>query len=215
MTGYSRVPQALSIMDQITAVRYRIDPDDRLTEFSDGWVIFAAANDGEAIQPPNILGRSLWEFIADATTRHLYRTMVERVRAGGLPIRFQFRCDAASLRRLLAMEITADGVGGTQFSVTSVVEQGRPSVRLLDPHEQHVEGELLTMCSWCKRIPLLTGGWVEVEEAVQALGLFGIAPLPCLTHGMCPSCHAAITETLASPLVGAAGMVTVGAIQAA
>ena len=201
-------------MDVIPVVQYRIDHEDRLAEVNDGWLAFAKANGGQALQPSQILGRPLWDYLADATTRQLYHAMVQRLRQGGPPVRFRFRCDAASRRRLLAMEITADRAGGARFSVTSVLEEPRPSVPLLEP-EHRREGRLLAMCGWCKRSRLPSGAWVEVEEAVQALSLFGGGPLPGVTHGICPPCYTAIAGALEDPAVGATGTVTVGAIHAA
>lgn len=198
----------------IPAVVYRIDHEDRLAGFNDGWLAFAGANGGQELEPLRILGRPLWDFLADLTTKHLYRSMVQRVRQGGRPVRFRFRCDAASRRRLLAMEITADMVGGAQFRVTSVQEEPRQSVPLLEP-EHGREARLLSMCGWCKRILLPTDGWVEVEEAVGALGLFGGAPLPGITHGMCPTCYSAIAGELDDPAGGAAGTITLGALPVA
>ena len=192
-------------------VLYRIDIEDRLAELNDGWLAFAQANEGYALHPSNILGRSLWDFIADAETRHLYQVMVERLRQGGPPARFRFRCDAPDRRRLLAMEITGDQTGGVQFSVTSVLEDPRVSLSLLEP--AHARGErLLTMCGWCKRTQLPPGRWVELEDAVEELGLFEDSPLPGVTHGICPPCHEAMDRALHDPAVGAAGTVTLGAI---
>lgn len=199
--------------DISSTVVYRIDDKDRIAEVNDGWLAFAAANGGQALQPSHILGQPLWTFLADATTTQLYQAMIQRLRQGGLPIRFRFRCDASSRRRLLAMEITTVKGGGARFSVTSVMEQSRASVLLLEP--EHVgKGGLLAMCGWCKQIKLPAGGWVEVEEAVRVLGLFGGAPLPDTTHGICPPCLSALVGALDDPALGASGTVTLGAIQA-
>ena len=182
-------------------VQYRVDIEDRLAEFNGGWLDFAMANGGEALYPSRILGQSLWRFLTDGTTRHLYHVMVQRLRAGRAPIRFQLRCDAPDRRRLLAMEMTADEAGSVQFSVTSVLEESRRPVSLLKPPT--VRGEyFLTMCSWCKKIQTPAGRWVEAEEAVDVLGLFVESPLPELTHGMCPPCYAAILATLGGPGAG-------------
>lgn len=198
-------------MDLSPAVVYRIDRKDRLAEFSDGWLTFATANGGQALRSSHILGRPLWDFLADATTMQLYQAMVQRLRQGRPPIRFRFRCDAPSRRRLLAMEITGDTAGGVGFRVTSILEQPRPSVPLLEPEVKR-GGSLLAMCGWCKRSRLPTGAWVEVEEAIQTLGLFGGAPMPDVTHGICPLCYTTIVGVLDDQAVGAAGTVTVGDI---
>jgi hypothetical protein len=198
-------------MDISWPVLYRIDIEDRLAEFNDGWLAFAQANGGHALHPSNILGRSLWDFIADAETSHLYQVMVQRLRQGGPPTRFRFRCDAPDRRRLLAMEITGDQTGGIQFSVTSVLEDSRVPLSLLEPVRARGE-RLLTMCGWCKRTKLPTGRWVETEEAVEELSLFEDSPLPGVTHGICPPCREAVVRVVDDPAMGAAGTVTLGAI---
>jgi hypothetical protein len=68
------------------------------------------------------------------------------------------------------------------------------------------------MCGWCKRTQLPTGRWVEIEEAVEELGLFEDSPLPGVTHGICLPCHEAMDRMLDDAAVGAAGTVTLGAI---
>jgi hypothetical protein len=201
-------------MDISWPVLYRIDIEDRLAEFNDGWLAFAQANGGHALHPSNILGRSLWDFVADAETSHLYQVMVQRLRQGGPPTRFRFRCDAPDRRRLLAMEITGDKAGGIQFSVSSVLEDPRVSLSLLDPAHPRAE-HLLTMCSWCKRARLPPERWVEIEQAVEELNLFDDSPLPGVTHGICPACHEAMVGALADPAKGTAGTVTLGAIHPA
>jgi hypothetical protein len=197
-------------MDISWPVLYRIDIQDRLTELNDGWLAFAQASGGDSLHPSNILGRSLWDFISDAETSHLYQVMVQRLRQGGPPTRFRFRCDAPDRRRLLAMEITGDKTGSIQFSVSSVLEDPRVSLSFFEPAHARGEG-LLTMCSWCKRAQLPTGRWVEIEEAVGELRLLEDSPLPGVTHGICPPCHEAVAGALDDPAVGAAGTVTLGA----
>jgi len=191
-------------------VRYRIGPDGRLTAIDAGWMSFAAENGGAAPLQQAILGRPLWDFISDMTTREIYRSMVDRVRAGGAPIRFRFRCDAPALRRLLAMQITGDA-DQVLFEVTSAEEQARPPVALLEAGHPRND-EVLTTCSWCSRVLLPTHEWVDMEQAIVVLDLFVGGPLPSLTHGMCPACFAALSEALDDPDSGDEGMVTVGAL---
>ncbi|MEO8257680.1 MAG: hypothetical protein ABI868_10095 [Acidobacteriota bacterium] len=79
-------------------VAYTLDASDTIIAVNDAWIAFAAANDGVPLLPPAILGRSLWDFIADHTTILLYRRLFERVRAGVGPVRVTFRCDAPARR---------------------------------------------------------------------------------------------------------------------
>lgn len=198
-------------MDVRRFVAYRIDCEDRLAEVGAGWTSFAASNGGESLAPSRVLGRSLWEFLSDATTIHIYQTMIRQLRQGREPIRFRFRCDAAATRRLLAMEITAGSAGGVLFTVLSEREQERSPPPLLDPAAAR-DDRLVVMCGWCNRIEVAQGVWSEVEDAVSTLGLFDGAPLPGLTHGICGDCHAAVMGVVEAPDPGAAGIVTVAGL---
>lgn len=174
-------------MDPGTPVRYHIDHNDSLDTFNDGWLAFADANEGAALHPSLIRGRQLWEFISDSTTAQLYHTMLARLRRGGPPIQFHFRCDAPDRRRVLRMDMTGDEGGGILFSVSSVREETRAPVELLDVNRLP-GADFVTICAWCNRVRLPADRWAEVEEAVAELNLFGGAPLPALTHGVCPRC---------------------------
>ena len=71
-------------------VVYVLDESDAIATVNDSWTAFARANGGEALLPPAIIGRSVWDYIADPTTRLLYRRIFERVRTGMGPVRFRF-----------------------------------------------------------------------------------------------------------------------------
>ena len=168
-------------------VRYHIDQHDRLDRFNEGWVVFAEANDGHALHPSRIRGRTLWEFVTEPTTAQLYQRVLSRLRQGGSAIALRLRCDAPDRRRLLTMEMTADHEGGIQFEVTPVFEESRPPVALLDTRRA-LGADLLVVCAWCNRIHVPLVGWKEVEEATVVLRLFETVPLPQLTHGVCSDC---------------------------
>ena len=175
-------------------VRYRIDNSDRIVEVNDGWTAFAESNEGSMLAPSLVVGRALTEFVTDLATLQLYSAIFSRIRRGGGPIGFSFRCDAPARRRLLAMAMSADGSGGIWFNVTSVAEEAREPVTLLEMDQQR-DARLISMCGWCKRVAI-PGGWSEVEQAVKELGLFIGETLPMISHGMCPDCYAAMDAAL-------------------
>jgi hypothetical protein len=45
----------------------------------------------------------------------------------------------------------------------------------------------LDVCSWCRKVKA-NARWLEVEEAVNALGLLLELALPPTNHGICPDC---------------------------
>lgn len=107
-------------------VEYTVSASDTIIAVNDEWTAFAASNDGGALLPPTILGRSLWDFIADRTTILIYRRLFERIRAGAEPVRFGFRCDAPALRRWLEMSIVTQAAGALCLVVRSRRKTGLP-----------------------------------------------------------------------------------------
>lgn len=178
-------------------IRYVIDADDNISFVDESWYRFAAANDGGGLENANVLGRSLWEFIADAPTRRLYQQIVARVRQGKRT-RFTLRCDGPSRRRLLEMTISARSEGAVEFEthVLSVAE--REPVPLLARSTTR-STELLRTCAWCNRFNVESGAdrWVEVEDATDRLLLFERDRMPQLTHGICETCLESMNGTLA------------------
>lgn len=175
-------------------VRYVVDAADRICEVNDAWSDFARANDGEHLLPPAIIGRPIWDFIADQGTSGLYQRLMERVRAGRGPLRFGFRCDAPAVRRQLTMHMTLED-GAVCFTVRAAALEPRPRVPLLDVTVPR-SGELVSMCSWCKRIETAQGRWLEVEDAIGPLGLFQSDLLPTISHGMCGECYDQVVSAL-------------------
>ena len=175
------------------AVRYKVNAEDRLQEFNEGWTEFAEANDGREVLPSQVLGRVLWDFISDPTTIHLYQMMLQRLRQGTPRIEFTFRCDSPERRRLLSMELTAARSGAVQFFVRPVTEEERPPVAFLDATQERGT-DLLAMCAWCQRVRLPDGTWAEIEDAVSSLPMFMGESVPRITHGICESCTTTMLE---------------------
>ncbi|CAN5890525.1 hypothetical protein BH24GEM1_BH24GEM1_13150 [soil metagenome] len=174
---------------------YHLNADDEITSVNEEWLAFAQANDEDACLPPQVLGRSLWEFIDDLETQHIYRQLHGRVRTRGKPVQVSFRCDAPERRRLLELRISAGAEQGLIYRVRTVRHQDRQPVPLLDPHLPRSE-RFVTMCGWCKRVAAPERGWLEVEDAVSALSLFAEPRPPQLTHGICDGCSRSLQQAL-------------------
>lgn len=173
------------------AVGYRIDRQDRIQAVDPAWAAFARAN-GAPDLADDVLGRSLWEFITDRTTVHLYRLLLARCRTGGR-ITVPFRCDAPHRRRFMELELIPGEDDAIDLRSRLVAQEERPLVALLRAEggaSPEPDATPVVMCGWCKRLPV-GERWVEVEEAVEELKLFskqGIA----LSHGICPECEAEV-----------------------
>lgn len=192
------------------SVRYRIDGADCFMEVGGAWDRFAAQNEGVELAGESVLGRSLWDYVGDLTTRQLYRTILRHVRSDGRPVRFRFRCDGPTVRRLLAMEVALADSGHVAFTVTPLAEVERPRVPLLDVAHKVSRGGDLVMCGWCQDVQLPGPRWVRAEQAVAALGLFEGAAMPRVSHGICPACHDELTGALLDPGIAESGSVSLG-----
>ncbi|MEO8200403.1 MAG: hypothetical protein ABI679_07780 [Gemmatimonadota bacterium] len=192
-------------------ISYRIDSADRIISVNAGWTSFARANRGEHLLPEAVIGRPLWHWIADPATCQIYRALIEQVRQGGGPVRFQFRCDAPGIRRLLRMKVVHRGEGEIGFDTTLLRSQRRRAVPVLDPESERSRG-LLTICGWCMRLPVPGGSWLEIEIAIPRLHIFEGPTPPRLTHGICPACSEAMVKMLDDPRLAASGLVIVGTL---
>lgn len=195
-------------------ISYDVDRADRITAVSESWTAFAVANDGGHLVPPTIVGKSLWSAISDPATRALYQTLVGRVRRGGGPSSFHFRCDSPSKRRELEMRIAARADDALRFTTSLLREEERPAVPLLDPAAARA-GAIVIVCGWCARVRVPEDRWVEVEVAVRLLRLFEGTALPRLSHGICPSCSDKMIAALDAEGGGSPRGVVVGTLPAA
>lgn len=174
---------------------FRLNDRDEIIFVNESWNAFAKANGGEELMAPQVIGRRLWGFITDATTRQLYLDVLKRVRSGSR-VRFRFRCDTPSRRRLLEMDVSqlADT---TEFRTCVIWEEEREYQALLEP-DRLTSGEFLHVCAWCKKVDI-GSGWAEVEDAVSALRLFERPLLPQLTHGICQVCYREMMRIIENP----------------
>ncbi len=174
-------------------IHYRVNDRDEIVFVNQAWDTFASANAGEHLTSPHVLGRPLWGFITDRTTRALYQDILARVRSGS-SVRFVLRCDSPECRRLLEMEVWRGLDDVTDFRVRPLSQEAREPQPLLDSDRPHSEA-LLRVCGWCKKVDV-GGRWAEVEEAVSLLLLFERPLLPDVTHGICEDCYSRMVATL-------------------
>lgn len=182
-------------MSHEAGVRYQINDQDEIVFVDAAWDQFAVSNDGEELVADGILGRVLWDFISDEVTRQLYQQIVARVRHGNRII-FKLRCDSPSYRRHLEVRVQVTPAGNVEFATRTLKIEERSPIALLSKRIPR-SSDLIRTCSWCNRIHVDSGEWMEVEDAVQQLGIFDAANMPQLTHGMCEDCYASINSSLA------------------
>jgi hypothetical protein len=115
----------------MSELEYCVNAEDQISSVNKEWLSFAAANEGRALFPPGILGRSLWDFIGDMETQHIYRVLHGRVRALGMPVRLSFRCDGPERRRLLQLDILPQCHQELLYRVRTLKQKCRTPVSLL------------------------------------------------------------------------------------
>jgi hypothetical protein len=173
-------------------VVYRIDAADLIVSVNAAFDEFARANGAEGLSE-EVVGRSIFDFIAGSEVSMLWRMLLARARAG-VALTIPYRCDADDVRRELTMDLVRGADGSIDFVSTTVSVSARPPLALFAP--EHRSERLLKACSWCCRFEV--GAWVEAEEAVRRLGLLSEVA-PRLTHGMCPECARRVRGELGAP----------------
>ena len=177
---------------------HRVDRNGRIRFVNDAWLAFAAENSWHT-SASEVLSSPLMEYISDPETQHIYRLLMERVRKKGDQVRFRYRCDSPDCRRLLEMRIHHDrALEQVEFRSRVLHAERRDPVTLLDFGLAGRTDSLLTVCSWCKAVEI-DHAWVEVEQAVQRLGLLAAQALPQISHGICPTCSERMLARRPSP----------------
>jgi hypothetical protein len=174
---------------------YSVDADNRITAVSDSWLNFAIANGETGLKRENVIGTRLADWIIHDETRHLYLCLLEKVRAEQQALTVSYCCDAPALRRFMRLWISPGDAKAINFVSELIREEERPVPALLDAARPK-ESDKLQMCSWCKKICVGENQWQEVEDAVDALGLFEAPSVPDISHTICPDCHDAVIATM-------------------
>ncbi|HKC11603.1 MAG TPA: hypothetical protein VKI41_06060 [Vicinamibacteria bacterium] len=170
-----------------------LDIADAIVFASEDWLQLANGMDGRPAEPAGVLGRPFFDFAPDSHIFPLYELVFRRVRRTGQPIRIPFTSESSSERRQMEMEVLPLEGGGLECRYHTVL------VEALGPGASPGDAPrppLLTLCSWCKKVKLPEGPWVEVEAAAQRLEFF-LGEAPQLTHGICLPCKDALWAGLA------------------
>ena len=167
---------------------YHLNSRLRINYVCDKWQLFASENNAGYLDNESVLNKPLSEFIVDRKSLHLYEMLIARVKKEQRSVKFPFRCDSPEKRRYMEMEIYSVDDGSVGFKSCIIAEEPREPVQLLETEVDRSE-EIVTICSWCKKIKVAEDLWDEVENAIKKLELFAMTLLPQLSHGMCPVCY--------------------------
>lgn len=167
-------------------ISYRLDADDVIASVSGDWEGFSAGNGARGLTVRKVVGRPLWDFIVDQSTRTLYADLMRTVRDEGRRIQFPYRCDSPTLKRFMTMTIEPLPDRGLAFG--SVLRHVEERCRLEFRYVRSAP-KLLTRCSLCGALKY-NGEWTDVVDAVsQGLVLNCDEPI-LVAYGVCPGCMA-------------------------
>lgn len=159
------------------------------------WEQFAAENGTPELTAATVLGRELWSFVSEPTSREFYRILARKTRESGKLVSVPFRCDGPDCRRYMRMFIQPVAGNGLEFRSVLEREEKRERLALFDPQAPR-SNQVLHICAWCKRVKLTD--WTEAEYAVEQLRLFDEVHLPTLSHSICPNCEAGLESKIAA-----------------
>jgi hypothetical protein len=174
---------------------YRIDENNKIIYVSDNWTDFAIQNSADENSiPPDVIGKSLFDFISDKESQLIYEMIVDSVRKKKLDVKIPINCDSPETKRLIEITIKRLPDNHIEFESEIIFIEGREPVKLLDRTIERSK-DAVRICSFCKKIAI-KDEWVNTEEAIIALQLFDAIKLPMLTHGVCPKCYDAAVAKL-------------------
>lgn len=156
--------------ENTSVVSYTIDAEDIIVEVSSSWQQFARENFAVGLSDREVLGRPLWDYIQDESTRSLYKALLQAVRAKGRPISLPFRCDSPRIRRYMVMNVTPHADGRISFT-NELVETKTRNPEIYFQTKLGANKLYYVMCSVCNQVRPLEeeGNWQEVEDAFAFL----------------------------------------------
>ena len=174
-------------MASIAESVYVIDVRDIIESVDSNWLAFARDNGASDLTEGAVVGKSLFDYLDGHETQRLYRIVQDRVRRTGQSVLIPFRCDGPSVRRFMELQVTLLEFGKIEFVGRTIREEERAEVPLFDSTIAR-GGESVVVCVWCKQVRIERDVWLEVEDAIERMGLFEMLPLPPIAHGVCDEC---------------------------
>lgn len=163
---------------------YSLDETDVIVCVDRWWMAFAKEN---GLTDIAVVGRKIWDFIADQPTRDLYREIHDHVRSSGNPISVPFRCDSPTLQHYMQLTVSKHDGGQLLYRSTVVRTLLQRRVTVLDSKQKRSQA-FLTMCSFCKRSLIEPSGWLEMADISLNLRMYERQTVPQLRYTVCPAC---------------------------
>ena len=174
--------------------RYCLDEADVVVCVDSWWLAFAKENNAAGLNETAVVGKVVWEFIADEPTRMLYKEINHRVRSSGNPITVPIRCDSPTLKRYMQLSIGQHVDGQLLYESSLIRALAQPRQAVLDSKQKR-SNAFLTMCSFCKRSLIEPSGWLEMENISLKLRMYEAHTVPELRYTVCPECANQLQHT--------------------
>jgi hypothetical protein len=171
---------------------YRVDRDNNLCYVNPTFLDFAADNEMQ-MDGSHLLGRSLWDFIADQHTVRLYRELLQQVRDEDRMVHFSYRCDSPDVKRFMHMVVTP--VENDEVEFESWIRRVEPqNPKLVFEAKRVGRHKPIRVCSICRSVETEPGEWTNVSDA------FARGHIPAQEHRVsviykvCPTCVSTISS---------------------
>lgn len=197
-----------NLLDAMDGVAMVLDHELRITQIGKhNWQRFVDDNEPQdatirSLSKQGMFDIPVTQFFAGEPVRALFADLFHSVLNGTRPfVKFDFRCDAPSLRRDMRLSVSPITIGGDQRqllyqSVLLSVEQ-RPAIPLFAaPVARHDADDILTLCSICACVSWPIGApageqqWIEPSEYYRRGG----DDVALISHGICSDCFTRLQD---------------------
>jgi len=93
---------------EIPTTTYWLDKEYRVTRVSPEWDDFAKLNNGENITSEKVVGKLIFDYITDDTTRMWLETILLLAKVTQKTFERPYRCDSPDLKRFMKLRVTTD-----------------------------------------------------------------------------------------------------------
>jgi len=206
-----RVSVSAGVEDWLNAldgVAYLAAPDGTIIAVGrEGWTSFGSKLGTHSPTPEAVVGRQLFDMIADPEAKHAFEAVHRRVAMlATRALTYEYRCDAPDLERLMRMSVSAltsqGRLLGVLYQSTLLSAKERVPLAFLSREEAAIEEQrvsnlpFVTICQFCANVTKKAweGEWVTPADYYRRGGRDGVR----LSQGICPTC----ARTRLAPLLG-------------
>lgn len=157
----------------------RVDQEDRIVSVNDDWLDLWRDTTGDAdLAAEGVRSRLFSDFAPDSGMAAIFAFVLARVRRTQESMHVPFRMESSARRWHLDLQVLPLAEGQVECSYRTLLVEVRGP-------------DLLTVCAWCQRVQLPEGRWTRRQALAEHLEFY-LGDAPKVTHGICPSCAAAV-----------------------